>query len=263
MILNGIEYNIRLYIDDEETEKEITEEIFEDFAQMNAFLESTWRLPEYENAKAEYAFVEVVDGKPDIASRYGYELSIYMPMDQDEIDDIIYDMEVIIPKEQEEQKKVFEKNQLFMPSAEQGLPGDASKDIPLKEYVYLCSRCLNEIEECTCSAYPYYLIQIDRLLAPVIRELNIKGYQTSECCAGHLGYRNVSADQFVYIAFREDYQFAIPFPEGAKYRKEGKSLSYDIPDDGKNWDVEKMREYQGESISKLLEWAKALSANME
>lgn len=261
MILSGIEYNVRLYVDDEETGKEITEELFVDFAQMNAFLEQTWRLPEYKNAKAEYAFVEVVDGKPDIASRYGYELDGYMPMEQDEIDDIIYDMEVIVPREQEELKKETEENQLFTPSAEQELPGDTSKDIPLKEYVYLCPRCMNEVEQCTCHGYPYYLIQIDRLLAPVIRELNMKGYQTSSCCAGHPGYRSVGVDQFVYIAFRKTYAFDLPV--SAKYRKEGNSLCYDIPEEGKDWGTDALRKYQKECIDKLLAWARGLSVNNE
>ena len=129
MLINGIEYNIRLYVDDEETEKEITEELFEDFEQMNAFLEKTWRLPEYENAKAEYVFVEVVNGKPDTAGRYGYELEGYMPMIQEEIDDIIYDMEVVNPQDQEELRALTEEHQLFHPAAEQGAAGDASKDI--------------------------------------------------------------------------------------------------------------------------------------
>lgn len=264
MIINGIEYNIRLYVDDKETEKEITEEIFDDFFHMNAFLERTWRLPEYTNAKAEYAFVEVVNGKPDIAGRYGFELSGYMPMEEEEIEDVLFEMEVTIPQEQEDMKALFDRNQVFKPDITGMVAGDESKDIPLSEYAYLCHKCLNEIKACTCQSYPMYAIQIDRLLVPVIKELNSKGYLTSSCCAGHPGYmKNTTTDQFIYVSFRERYHFPISFPEGSKYRMEGDSLCFDLPEDGKEWDAEILRKYQKECIAKFLIWAQALKPRLE
>ena len=258
MLINGIEYNIRLYVDDEETEEEITEELFEDFEQMNAFLEKTWLLPEYANAKAEYVFVEVVNGNPDNAGRYGYELDGYMPMDQEEINDVLFDMEVSVPQDQEEFQAMAEEHQMFHPGVEQGMAGDASKDIPLSEYVYLCPGCLNEVNECTCPGYPYYLIQIDRLMAPVIRELNKKGYQTTSCCAGHPEYKEICGRQLVYISFRQPYLFAASLPENYVYRKEGNSLCFDIPEEGKKWDRQDLKEYQKNCLEKLLAWAEAL-----
>lgn len=259
MFINGIEYNIRFYVTDGETGEDIAEELFEDLDQMNSFIEKTWHLFEYADAQAEYVFVEVVCGKPDAAGVWGFQIPVYMPLADFEIEDVLYEMEVVGPKEQEELQRRTEKNQIFLSFAIDGDPGDVSKNLPLSEYAYVCPRCINEVEQCTCNHYPGYLIQIDRLLVPVIRELNRKGYQTSYCCAGHPFFRsNNFIDQLIYIAFRRTYDFSIPFPNGSKYRKSGNMICYDIPDEGIEWDADTLRIYQEESIHKLLDWAEAL-----
>ena len=254
MIINGIEYNIRLYVDDEESEKEITEQVFEDFDQMNAFIEKTWRLDKYADVKAQYTFVEVIDGIPENAGTYFFEVEPYMPLIADEIEDIIYEMTTIVPKEEEESLQEWEKELAFTPSVEENAPGDESKEIPLSEYSYICPRCFNEVHLCTCKSYPYTLIQIDRLMVPIIKELNLKGYRTTYCCAGHPRYKNLS-ESFSSISFRENYDFYIPFPYGAKYSKSNRSIQFEIP---KYNDLEALENYQRECIDKLMAWAKAL-----
>ena len=122
---------------------------------------------------------------------------------------------------------------------------------------------MNELNHCTCHSYPYYTIQIDRLLVPVIKELNEKGYYTSQSCAGHPGYLCLVDSQFVYVAFRENYHFAISFPDGSKYRKDSNALCFDVPEEGENWNLETLREYQKASIEKLLRWAKKLPVNIK
>ena len=262
MIINNIEYYIRLYVDDEETQEEIAEELFADFDEMNEFLEETWTQPEYEKAKAEYHFVEVIDGKPEESGRHIYELEIYMPLMEFEIDDVLYDMRVLVPREQQKFKKISERNQSFIPTINTSSPEIALQRIPLSEYAYLCPHCLNELDKCTCSSYPGYLIQVDRLLATCVKELNMKGYFTSSCCAGHPGYRDYST-LFIYMSFRERYQFSVPFPEGSKYSKEGESLIFDLPEGGREWDMEQLRDYQKKCIEKLEIWTKQLDNNQE
>ena len=260
MIINDIEYNIRLYVDDEKTQEEIAEELFADFDEMNEFLEETWTDPEYENAKAEYHFVEVIDGKPESSGRQIFELEIYMPLMKSEIDDVLYDMRVLVPREQRKFKKLSEKNQMFSPTINTTSLVESLPKIPLSEYAYLCPHCLNELEKCICVSYPGYLIQVDRLLANCIRELNIKGYRTSSCCAGHPGYRDLTG-QLIYVSFNERYRFSAPFPEGSRYAKEGDTLRFDIPEESSEWDLEHIREYQKDCIAKLEIWAEQLDNN--
>ena len=114
------------------------------------------------------------------------------------------------------------------------------------------------VDECTCSGYPYYLIQIDRLVAPVIKVLNKKGYQTSSCCAGHPGYKEICCDQFTYISFRETYSLEKQLPDGAVFRKDGNMVCFDVPEEEKTWTVQELKEYQKKCIEKLLTWAEAL-----
>jgi len=257
MFINDIEYNLRLYVVDEETEEDIAEKVFQDFEEMNAFLDKTEMMPEYKNAKAEYTFVEVVNGIPEMAGRYFFDISPYMPLLKEEIDDILYEMRVIVPKEEEEQRKIWEKNQLFTPEKIIKAAGDASKEIPLNEYVYLCHKCLNELDKCTCQSYPMYTIQIDRLLAPIIRILNFKGYLTSSCCAGHPGYQNGSM-HLMYVSFRERYTFSQPFPDGFRYLKDGNTLCSDLPDCWKDMNLDEQRQFQKDYIEKLKSWAESL-----
>lgn len=78
----------------------------------------------------------------------------------------------------------------------------------IRLYSYVCPNCLNVIGECTCDAYPWTLIQIDKKILPIIRELNRKCYFTDMCCEGHIG-----SNEFMYIEFKRKYKFKKDLPK--------------------------------------------------
>lgn len=124
------------------------------------------------------------------------------------------------------------------------------KQSHLKDLSYACPRCLREINDCRCAHYPEYLVQIDTLMLPIIRELNSKGYKTTGCCAGHPSEYIES----IYINFASDYDFNIPFPEGGKYSKSMKNLSYRRQNHDKTFS-----DFQADIINELKEWAESLT----
>lgn len=79
----------------------------------------------------------------------------------------------------------------------------------LKDYLYVCPNCLNVLKECKCHIYPITLIQIDKNMLPIIRELNKKYFLTEGCCEGHIG-----ANEFIYIIFKKRYNFKLALPNG-------------------------------------------------
>ncbi len=255
MFINNVEYNIRLYVFDPDTDEDITEKLFEDLDQMAGFIKKTYQDDKYVDAKAIYTFVEVVDGVPDKAGTYFYEVHPYYPLDEDDLDETLQDMAVEAPKHKERLKKEWEEESEFHPSADQFEAGDGSKDIPLSEYSYVCPHCFNEVENCTCRSYPYTLIQIDKLMVPIIKELNYKGYMTMYCCAGHPDYQTKGDNPFIDIMFKEDYVFPEQFPNGAVFRKSSNTLSYEYPD---NMDSDMLKKYQNDCLNALLHWARSL-----
>ena len=79
----------------------------------------------------------------------------------------------------------------------------------IKNYIYVCPICLGKLEECKCFAFPLTLIQIDKNMLPIIRELNRKFFRTEACCEGHIG-----SNEFMYIEFVKNYKFKTPLPKG-------------------------------------------------
>lgn len=82
----------------------------------------------------------------------------------------------------------------------------------LNHFVYVCPRCFNKVKECTCLMYPLTLIQIDKNMLPIIKELNRKYITTEACCEGHLGH-----NEQMYIQFKKNYKFKSKLPEGIFY----------------------------------------------
>ena len=72
------------------------------------------------------------------------------------------------------------------------------------------------------------IIEVDELFAPVIAELNRKGYKTQYCCSGHYtgDYPNS------YINFEEGIKLS-SLPEGYRYDQE---IYPDV--DWKRWDMQ-------------------------
>ena len=72
----------------------------------------------------------------------------------------------------------------------------------LRAYKYVCPFCINTVDRCTCENLPELLLQIDKNMLPIIKELNKKWYRTSGCCEGHIGNNDK-----IYIFFKGKHKF--------------------------------------------------------
>ena len=116
---------------------------------------------------------------------------------------------------------------------------------------YVCPNCWNTLNNCVCELFPpYHLIFIDKNIQEHIRILNEKGYHTMGCCEGH---RKKCIN--TYISFPENYFEEIGTPNGFKYDKKRKTITYTY---SMKLTKETMEELKAEKLSVLLEWVKNL-----
>lgn len=122
---------------------------------------------------------------------------------------------------------------------------------------YVCPYCWNTLNKCTCELFPpYHLIFIDRNIQEHVRLLNEKGYKTIGCCEGH---REICIN--TYISFADDYFKEIGTPEGFKYDKKRRLITYTY---SMKLTEEEMEEIKMEKLETLLKWCKSLpNRNME
>lgn len=247
MIIDGIEFFIGIFCTDDENELEFIDEC-PDFVQLNEFIT---KHPEYADKQMAYTFMEVIDGKTDSYSWCRHlEWKIYDDTEcQKMIDDYLQD-----EKEWHEYcAKMDERQKAF-----RYIPSNADytkKQQRLKDLAYACPRCFRTVDDCRCRCYPFYLVQIDKLMLPIIRELNEKGYETAGCCAGHIEEEEFKTTG-IYIAFKEEYDFDEAFPAGGRYSKLKHIISY-VPAEDCN-DLERFQRYV---LDDLLEWAELLMEN--
>ena len=210
----------------------LSEERLNNIAGVNTFIRRTRKLKEFAHAQAELTVCPCSNGPMCSVGAYRRRLFYYLELTPAELDALEKDI-----------------RDFFLWT---GVSGTLSERDPkkgrLREYAYVCEHCFNGVEECTCESYPWHLIQIDRLLLPVVRSLNEKGYATSECCAGHpdLGYGDG-----IYITFRAAEQFD-SLPGGFRYVNN--TLSTDFPE----LSVKEKLEYRDEHIKKLSVWVEKL-----
>lgn len=248
MVIDGLEYYIGLYIMDEDDFPEY-EAHFVDFLSFNAYIRQNIDNSKYLSCQMCYSIVEAIDGEPGsfswVNKMQWHEFSDEQI--QKEIDDFI-EYETYI---EEHTKKVdeFSREIHYYPGAD----NYRKKQAHFNDISYVCPRCIRELEDCRCAEYPYYLVQIDRLMVPIIRELNAKGYRTSGCCAGHPTDDEFS-DAGIYIAFAEEYDFDEPFPDGGKYSKSRHTLYYTPTVEGSD----NLVTYQQSVLDELLDWAESL-----
>lgn len=116
---------------------------------------------------------------------------------------------------------------------------------------YVCPYCWHTLNKCTCKIFPpYHLTFIDENIQEHVRILNEKNYRTIGCCEGH---RTVCIN--TYVAFGRDYFENIPMPEGFKYNKKRRIISYTY---STKLTKEEMEELKAKKLSVLLEWCKSL-----
>ena len=116
---------------------------------------------------------------------------------------------------------------------------------------YVCPRCWNTLDNCTCELFPPYdLVHIDINIQEHIRILNAKGYHTRYCCEGH------GVGTGTYIAFGRDWFEDVDMPNGFKYHKKNRTISYVYV--RKKMTDEQIEALKQENLSALLAWIKEL-----
>ncbi len=112
-----------------------------------------------------------------------------------------------------------------------------------KLYLYVCPNCFNVLKECTCDMYPWTLIQIDKKIHPIIKELNRKCFYTEMCCEGHIG-----TNEFIYIEFKGKYKIK-PLPNG--FEGDGSYIRGEI----KGKSIESKKNNKRRLLKELYDWA--------
>lgn len=246
--IEGINYSILLLIDGIDG-KNSQEHVFSDFSAMNSFIQSNKDHPEYAHCHVEYTLVETNDTGE--CGSYSWTKTIaFREFSDDDIRKAIEAQQSWLSETSELSKNLDN----YMKSINY-LPNDSDyqeKRARLEEFTYVCPFCIRELEDCRCRHYPYYLMQIDRKILPVIRELNSKGYKTTGCCAGHPNQEEFKSAG-IYICFDRDYDFDEPFPEGSEYFKSKHSLSIIPPET-----CDDLNLFQQEAIWRLSDWAEML-----
>lgn len=243
MFIKDIEYCITLFFANQSGELMNTLD-FPDFQALNHYVSENSN----DGCVVTYSFREIIDGKPDV-HMWESEFLWQQFSDKDiqrEIEQQLQFLEEaeVFGAELDKRNKEIHYYETFCDSDE--------KKSHFKDIAYVCPNCLREVEHCQCEYYPYYLVQIDKLILPIIRELNINGYKTTGCCAGHPDKEELLQ---IYIAFDRDYEFDMPFPAGGRYSKLKHAISYCPPEEMPR---EEYAAYQQRFIEELTEWAEML-----
>lgn len=250
MKIKGIDYFVAIYEIDQDGLPEYLAH-FEDFHALNAFIRDNANNSKCKNASLSYSFVENIDGEPDAFSWVqSFEFEEFSA------EQIEHEIELFI-EDEEENAEHWKKVDEF--SREIHYTGETAdylkKQHHLADIAYVCPSCIRPVEDCRCSLYPYYLVQIDKLMVPIIRELNEKGYKTTGCCAGHPEQEEFIVSG-IYIAFADEYDFDEPFPKGARYSKSRHTLQFTPDVEG----YDNLVKFQEETLYKLNDWAEMLFA---
>lgn len=244
MVIEGIEYKVMVMLRKENGEL-FNDFLFDDFDDFNRFVNDPKREEISTGCQSFFSLVEVgSNGEPD---RPGWEYSFALEEVSRE------KAEKIITKFIEFNEDLQDTFHLDEPDEfdEDDWFFEVNKQRHMQDVVYVCPHCFRPIEECICAKDPKILIQIDQMMMDVLQLLNDKGYHTRISCAGHL-YDPELSDNGVYIAFYENHDFNVPFPQGSVYFKGSHMLRIrpENLDDPKQW--------QKDTIEQLRKWAQAL-----
>ena len=245
MEIDGVEHGLILLVTDEDGNT-VVEENYPGLEELNERLDEIWEDDRSFEWEASLSFVEIADGAYGPRSAE-HPLCGFVPLDEWELEELISDELEI----RAEFKELFSAGAEHARIEYRGRTGGPSrKEERIEEIAYVCPNCLEELCDCACSFYPYYLIQIDRGMLPIIRTLNQKGYVTSSCCAGHVWNKSN-----IHVQFAEPYAFASKIPEGAIYWKRDRAVDFGLLEQPSDEDC---LAHQRRALAALLEWAESL-----
>lgn len=243
MKIDGVEHGFLLLVEDEDGNT-IVAENFPGIEELNARLDELCEDDRHFEWDATLSFVEIADGIYGARS-VEHPLNPFLPLEDWELEELICDeldiraeFKAMFSDEAEHARINYRRDEV------------SSKKGTLEEIAYVCPYCLEELCGCVCISYPYYLIQIDREMLPIIRTLNQKGYVTTSCCAGHVRDKGN-----IHVQFAEPYDFAVNIPEGATYWKGKRAVDFELLDHPSDEDY---LAHQGHALTSLLEWADSL-----
>lgn len=121
---------------------------------------------------------------------------------------------------------------------------------------FVCPYCWNTLDNCTCELFPpYHTIFIDKNIQEHIKLLNMKKYNTTACCEGH-----IEGCGSTYISFANNYNIENSIPNGFKYDKNKRMIYYNY---SRKLSEEEMEKLKKEKLSVLLDWCKSLPSKKE
>lgn len=248
MKINNIDFAIRFWVQDS-NEEDIVEKVFADLYEMNDYIKKTWKQNEFDDAeKAQFSPVEIIDGEPEEAVTFIFDICPYMELDEDEINEFL----ISINEAYSESEQITDRGNetKFYPSNDAENYKD--KIASLNEYEYVCPHCFRPLNDCRCEQYPYFLVQVDKTILPIVKLLNQKGYITASCCGGHA---NTSHCRSIYVAFDNEHEFTLEFPKGFRYSRSARTLTAYFD---QNINQDEFLAFQKKHLEELRQWAERL-----
>lgn len=248
MKINNIDFAIRFWVQDSE-EKDIVEKVFADLYEMNDYIKKTWKEDEFDDAeKAQFSPVEIINGEPEESVTFIFDICPYMELDEDEIEEFL----INIDDAYSESERITDRGNetKFIPTQE--AENYAEKKAFLAEIEYVCPHCFRPLNDCRCEHYPYFLVQVDKTILPIIKMLNQKGYITSACCGGH---PNTEHCMSIYVAFDNEHDFSIDFPQNFRYSRSARTLTAYFD---QNISQDEFLAFQKDRLDELSQWAERL-----
>lgn len=198
MIYNENNIILNLRVTDLEIEKIVFSDYFGSIEELNKFLEfNTIEEPLYPETVIDVCKIE---NDSEIVLLFSYELTLTSPLDEDELEDFYEELKEYATPIVAELTPEIEVAQTVCCNE------NTKSKQSLSNYKYVCPYCWNDIQNCECPAYPYFLVQIDVGIVEIIKTLNLKGYHTTATCEGHLE----DNQPCFYINFKENYKFDLP-----------------------------------------------------
>lgn len=241
MFIKDSEYVFDLTVTDLETNKEVFNKYYSTLEEINLVLDSN-TIDEPFESLIELAVCEKVND--NLIFLFGKELDMIFPLDHEEIEDLRNELTRVSSPGNVNLTPTYQINTSEIQNYD---PKISKKD--LDQFKYVCPHCWNTIDKCVCHSYPYFLIQIDNNILPIIKILNMKKYYTSSSCEGHIDQEYTN----VYIVFRDYYSFPISFPKGGHFSSNA-VLTYEIY--GKT--NEERNKSKNKILKELYQWAKSL-----
>lgn len=121
----------------------------------------------------------------------------------------------------------------------------------LSTFKYVCPKCLNTLEQCTCKREPDELERINATFHDILMEFKQKGYEILAYNESHPEYGKYD---HIEIQFAQHYKFDVYKPREGYY-KYG-DLYY--PQDWCEKDIEKRVLFKQKKLNELYEWAKKI-----